>query len=276
MAGWKLRKDKTPAETPGAEAEAAASAEKQTEEESKEPIFSDSVISDSVSGLPEFDLDTDLHLTDLAADSDMDSLKSDDGPLMLMDYSEPDSESTAEESFSLDSPSPDGLAVEAPALAIPPLIPADDFQQRLRTGRFDSTELAPAADFGADFGSGIPTVAPFVLDTPVPAAPQEHTRQLVVRLGRLSAAFALTKEVTTIGRPDSVLHYYPDVEIEMDDAVSRRHAEILKRPDGFFIADYGSTNGTMLNGEVLPPHQERLLAHGDRIRVGERTEIIFE
>jgi len=82
--------------------------------------------------------------------------------------------------------------------------------------------------------------------------------------------------VSNIGRPDSALHYYPDIEIELDDAVSRRHAEVLRRGDAFFLIDEGSTNGTMLNGETLAPHQERQLEHGDRIRVGERTEIIFE
>ena len=100
--------------------------------------------------------------------------------------------------------------------------------------------------------------------------------QIVVRIGRLSATIDLVKEVTTIGRPDSALHYYPDIEIEMDDAVSRRHAEIVKRADGYSLVDTGSTNGTRLNGETLLPHQEHLLAHGDRIHMGDRTEITFE
>ena len=92
----------------------------------------------------------------------------------------------------------------------------------------------------------------------------------------MSAPFDIAKDVTIIGRPDSALHYYPDVEIEMDDAVSRRHAEVIRRGDGYYLADADSTNGTMLNGEMLAAKEERLLAHGDRIRIGERTEIIFE
>ena len=50
----------------------------------------------------------------------------------------------------------------------------------------------------------------------------------------------------------------------------------IKQGDGYSLMDTGSTNGTLLNGEKLPAHEERRLTHGDRIRVGERTEIIFE
>ena len=272
MAGWKLRKDKTAAETPGAEPETAAPTEPAGNgtQNGEEPVFLN-----SVPGIPDFDSDTDLHgnrhadtlHTNLDFDSDDEPLM-DDEPLKLVDYSEPGSETP----FRTDP------AMEAPALAMPPpIIPAEDFQERLRTGRFDAGELASVSDFGAlELSSGIPSVAPFVLDTPIAVAPPAPAPQLTVHLGGLAAAFTLTKDVTTIGRPDSVLHYYPDVEIELDDAVSRRHAEILKHEDGFYLTDTGSTNGTMLNGEVLPPHQEHLLARGDRIRIGDRTEIVFE
>lgn len=166
--------------------------------------------------------------------------------------------------------------MEAAPTEAPPVIPTDeagDFQQRLRTGRFEASELAaPPSGFPTP---GIPSVAPFVLDAPPPAAPPEAPPQLVVHLGRLAAAFAVTKDVTTIGRPDSALHYYPDVEVELDDAVSRRHAEVVKRGEDYYVVDTGSTNGTRLNGEALPPHQERRLTRGDRIKVGERTEIVF-
>lgn len=154
-----------------------------------------------------------------------------------------------------------------PAAATPEAFPA-----ALRTDRNESS--APVTP---PLGFSVPVVSPFVLEVPLsnaPTPPAAH--RLIVRMGRLSAPFDLTKEVTTIGRPDSELHFYPDVEIDLDDAVSRRHAEVLRRDDQFYVVDAGSTNGTMLNGEKLPPHEERLLAHGDRIRVGERTEIIFE
>jgi pSer/pThr/pTyr-binding forkhead associated (FHA) protein len=126
---------------------------------------------------------------------------------------------------------------------------------------------------------GMPTVAPFVLDQPAaaqPSAQQSEGHRLLLRLGNLSASFPIVKDVTTIGRPDSSTQNYPDVEVEIDDGVSRKHAEIRWQDDGYYLVDVGSTNGTILNGEMLPPQHPTLLTHGDRIRIGERTEILFE
>ena len=60
----------------------------------------------------------------------------------------------------------------------------------------------------------------------------------------------------------------------LDDAgVSRRHAEIRPGPNGWTVADLGSTNGVRVNGaEVRGAHS---LARGDRVEVGS-TEIVFE
>jgi hypothetical protein len=300
MANWKLRKDKTPAETLGAEAEAASLPEQHEAQqhetdpgnETSEPGFLGSA------PLPAFDAEPD-QFTDLDFDSDFEQPKPEpteqgEGPLTLVDYTEPETEysplgNSAHGAQVFEAaPVPEAApAFEAkpmfeaapPVFEIPPVgtnhFGEDDFVGRLRTGRFEAGELAPPPETGFS-GSGIPSVSPFVLDTPPAAAPPAAAPQLVVRFGRLSAAFAVTKDVTTIGRPDSALHYYPDVEIEMDDAVSRRHAEVVKRSDGYYIVDTGSTNGTLLNGQLLLAHAEHLLAHGDRIRVGERTEITFE
>lgn len=142
----------------------------------------------------------------------------------------------------------------------------------------DPDTIAPAL-VTTETDSGLPRVAPFILDAPsTPEGPtmEDETRHLILRLGNLSATFPLVKDVTVIGRPDSKLHYYPDIEIELDDAVSRRHAEIIRRNGQYYVVDAGSTNGTLLNGETLVAHEEQALMHGDRIRLGERAEIIFE
>ena len=52
------------------------------------------------------------------------------------------------------------------------------------------------------------------------------------------------------------------------DTVSRRHCRLHRRGGAVFVADLGSTNGTALNDETLPPHEEFTLRSGDRIRVG--------
>lgn len=296
MAGWKLRKDKTQAETPAAEPETTA--EPVTAEGGAE-IYSAPVVGDE-SPAAEWGTQWQTPVeagqvtptetehapaSDLATGSDL-QFEDEDSPLKMMDYSAPFTEdllplSTASAAPIIAAPPPaETPPAEMPTLATPsfdtstaePEDTAGDFTSTLRMSR---EELAAAV--APPPPSGVPPVAPFVLDAPlVSPATEETPPRLVVRMGRLSAAFDLTKEVTVIGRPDSEMHYYPDVEIDLDDAVSRRHAEVIKREDRYFLVDTGSTNGTLLNGETLPAHEERPLTHGDRIRVGERAEIIFE
>jgi pSer/pThr/pTyr-binding forkhead associated (FHA) protein len=47
--------------------------------------------------------------------------------------------------------------------------------------------------------------------------------------------------------------------------ISRAHAAIGYAPDGFFVQDLGSTNGTMVDGARIDRH---LLKPGDRIQMG--------
>lgn len=276
MAGWKLRKDKSQAETAATEPQDAApsgveaavphDAEALPETEHTGPVF-DLDSAPAHAGVyeapptlsPDFETESDLHFAD------------DDGPLKLVDYTEPETQPI------IAAPPPSETIVTEAAPEEPKsVLDTKDFTSTLRMNREElASAMTPPPSAGLP--TGLPTVPPFVLDAPlVTDATEDTPPRLVVRVGRLSGAFELTKDVTTIGRPDSALHYYPDVEIDLDDAVSRRHAEVLRREDSYSIVDTGSTNGTLLNGEKLPPHEERLLAHGDRIRVGERTEIIFE
>jgi pSer/pThr/pTyr-binding forkhead associated (FHA) protein len=55
------------------------------------------------------------------------------------------------------------------------------------------------------------------------------------------------------------------------DWVSRQHCRLRVRPDVVSIRDLGSTNGTLVNGELI--HEERRLRHGDQIEIG---PLVFE
>ncbi|MCZ6603377.1 MAG: GAF domain-containing protein [Planctomycetota bacterium] len=69
----------------------------------------------------------------------------------------------------------------------------------------------------------------------------------------------------TIGRDD-------DETIPIyDQGVSRRHAEIFRVGEMYFIRDLGSRNGTYVNEERI---EEELLRVNDRVRVG-NTELVF-
>lgn len=65
-----------------------------------------------------------------------------------------------------------------------------------------------------------------------------------------------------------------ECDVVLGDAnVSRKHAEVRPRGDGWMIHDLGSTNGVTLNGTRI--EQAQLLRPGDRIEVG-TTLLTFE
>ncbi len=75
----------------------------------------------------------------------------------------------------------------------------------------------------------------------------------------------LDRALTTLGRADD-----NDVPLK-DKLVSRYHAQILHQPDGDWLQDIGSANGTYLNDELLLPHQPRLLKPDCQVRLGSHT-----
>jgi len=65
-----------------------------------------------------------------------------------------------------------------------------------------------------------------------------------------------------------------DCDIVLEDAgISRRHAELRPGPDGWTVADLGSTNGVRVNGVQVRGVQ--LLRSGDHVELGS-TEAVFE
>jgi hypothetical protein len=78
--------------------------------------------------------------------------------------------------------------------------------------------------------------------------------------------YVLVEHPVAIGRS-------PECDITIVDSnVSRRHAEIQPRGDGFVVVDLGSTNGTRVNGVRV---SERELQDGDELAFG-NTRMIFQ
>ena len=55
-----------------------------------------------------------------------------------------------------------------------------------------------------------------------------------------------------------------DVVLE-ESVISRIHAKLERRQDGYFITDQNSTNGTYVNGERLEAYECRKLRTADEI-----------
>ncbi len=77
----------------------------------------------------------------------------------------------------------------------------------------------------------------------------------------LGKKFVLEGGETTIGRGDNC-----EIMLEGLDNVSRRHCSLLLKPDGVYLRDNGSTNGTYLNNVEV--RGETPLRSGDLIKVG--------
>jgi pSer/pThr/pTyr-binding forkhead associated (FHA) protein/tetratricopeptide (TPR) repeat protein len=76
----------------------------------------------------------------------------------------------------------------------------------------------------------------------------------------------LTEQRTTIGRK-------PTNSVVIEDPVSSSyHCEIVRGLNGYTIRDLGSTNGTLVNSEMITEAQ---LTHGARIRIG-NTRFVFQ
>ncbi len=74
-------------------------------------------------------------------------------------------------------------------------------------------------------------------------------------------------ETLVIGRDEN-----PDGIQILDQGISRRHAEIFRIGEMYFIRDLGSRNGTFVNEEKI---SEELLRVGDEIKIGS-TVLLFE
>jgi pSer/pThr/pTyr-binding forkhead associated (FHA) protein len=78
--------------------------------------------------------------------------------------------------------------------------------------------------------------------------------------------FALDGDAHEVGRDE-------DVAIRVDEPlVSRRHARLEKRGDGWVVVDLGSTNFTRVNGRRVRRAHE--LEHGDELTLG-RAKLVF-
>jgi hypothetical protein len=120
----------------------------------------------------------------------------------------------------------------------------------------DSMILTPAAAAGAGLGRG--------------ATRRKSARLVVQRSPSLEEGgeFPVNSAPVTVGRGGQ-----NDLVLTGDEFASARHARIEARPDGVWVQDLDSTNGTYVNGSRVIG--AKLLVAGDILRVGE-TDLLIE
>lgn len=98
----------------------------------------------------------------------------------------------------------------------------------------------------------------------------------VIEPVRAAWEMPVAKNPLLFGRASPQEGYRPDFDMSFydpDGYVSRRHGQIIKARNGYFIVDLGSSNGTLVNERLLPAHKPCLLRNGDKVTIG---EVVFQ
>jgi hypothetical protein len=90
---------------------------------------------------------------------------------------------------------------------------------------------------------------------------------LTIRSPNGARSVALEGEALTLGRTDA-----SDVAVTDDSGLSRRHVTFSLRGEEVWAVDEGSTNGTFVGGEPLPP-AGLALSDGDELQLGNSTNV---
>lgn len=103
----------------------------------------------------------------------------------------------------------------------------------------------------------------------VPSGPlgEVSLPRAVLHVGKRRFLLQPTREIV-IGRGEHV-----GVRIRNNENVSREHAKIRPEPRGYVIYDLYSRTGTFIGGKRT---QAKVLADGDRVRIGRDVEVTFE
>jgi DNA-directed RNA polymerase subunit RPC12/RpoP len=139
--------------------------------------------------------------------------------------------------------------------------PSCGAKEFIRASLFATERIAPAAAEETSQGHLVVPVAPGLAGRLSEARGQleEPGEYLVYEDGERLCTVALSREWTRIGRSLAA-----DVRFD-DPTVSRRHALIVRSPDGVRLLDDRSLNGVYVNGARI---DGRVLEDGDEIIVG--------
>ncbi len=108
-------------------------------------------------------------------------------------------------------------------------------------------------------------------DHAVPPTPEDATLSLfLVDSGEVIPLEGLSEY--TLGRSAEDQPLLPDIDLApyngYEYGVSRLHASIRISPPDALLTDFGSANGTELNGQKLSPNQPYPITHGDIFVLG--------
>ncbi|MCR5635797.1 MAG: FHA domain-containing protein [Clostridiales bacterium] len=115
-------------------------------------------------------------------------------------------------------------------------------------------------------GGNAPIGETTVLGVGAPAAP----RQAFLVRKKNNERIIINKDMFKLGKERS----YVDYCVSDNSAVSRSHANIIKKGEEYFVVDMNSTNHSFINGMILTPQTESKINNGDTLSLGDE-EFVF-
>ncbi|MBV8652328.1 MAG: FHA domain-containing protein [Alphaproteobacteria bacterium] len=191
------------------------------------------------------------------------------------------------------SPSPVGAVPPCPDCGTPRADLASNFCEVCRYDFAANTSFSPAAADPAP----VSTVSPPPSPPPAPQPPSDPlaafppSRRWDLQIDTDSSRdpnpaeapsvptriFSLDLPETLIGRRNDKLNIHPEIPVESDEAVSKRHARIFFDASGQpRLVDLNSSNGTMLNGIEVPAGVPTAVQDGDVILIGRWTRMTLK
>lgn len=153
--------------------------------------------------------------------------------------------------------------VKPPVAAPPPVAPAPAAGVVCeKCGRVNKPQARFCSGCGTALQRGGPVAA---------AAPLLPPARLIVRSPYRHWEMVLDHSPVRIGRRDPRRAHFPELDLAEHDRgiASRLHAIIERRGDHYTLTDQQSTNGTRINGVLIPPNVPQRLKSGDLIQIGE-------
>ena len=155
-----------------------------------------------------------------------------------------------------------GLPIDLPPIVIPPL----DIPTIANIPQPAPDSPPPPVQTATDWKLTI-TIDPTLASPESPPPPTtEPDRTITLQPGSSNL----------IGRNSAARAIAPDIAIDLDTAISTRHALLNAQLDGqLILRDIGSSNGTQINGIDMVPMKDYPLKSTDRITIGHWTAIVI-
>lgn len=136
------------------------------------------------------------------------------------------------------------------------MIPPASYQE---TDYYGKTELFEP-DYRADMENAYVETTLLSASVRLPFLIRKNTNEKIL----------INRDVFKMGKEKSYVDYYVE-----NDAVSRSHADIIRKKDSFFMIDQNSLNHTFLEGRKLPPKQYVKLESGQSFALADEEFVFY-